>query len=128
MKRDASHADQSDNAWFFDSTVSSAPCTGQRFVFLILIVTGAALYFTPLIALVGRRMLIEQVHSTWGSRSRCRLLLGLAATGDGPASRRQSLHPGPRRTCNGSADSSIPLGPPTEGLRPRLGKFNRDRS
>ena len=31
-------------------------------LFLILIATGAALYFTPLIALVGRRRLIEQVH------------------------------------------------------------------
>lgn len=31
-------------------------------LFALLIVTGAALYFSPLIALVGRRYLIEQIH------------------------------------------------------------------
>src|SRR5579872_7351640 len=47
-------------------------------LFLILILTGAALYFTPLIALVGRRNLIEQVHLYVGLSLPLPLLLGLA--------------------------------------------------
>jgi formate dehydrogenase subunit gamma len=47
-------------------------------LFLILIATGAALYFTPLIALVGRRRLIEQVHLYAGLSLPLPLLLGLA--------------------------------------------------
>lgn len=31
-------------------------------LFAILILTGAALYFTPLMALVGRRLLVEEIH------------------------------------------------------------------
>ena len=49
-------------------------------LFLILIVTGAALYFTPLIALVGRRRLIEQVHLYVGLSLPLPLLLGLAGS------------------------------------------------
>lgn len=47
-------------------------------LFLILIATGAALYFTPLIALVGRRRLIEQIHLYVGLALPLPLLLGLA--------------------------------------------------
>ena len=45
-----------------------------------LIATGAALYFTPLIALVGRRRLIEQVHLYAGLSLPVPLLLGLAGS------------------------------------------------
>src|SRR5579872_2116631 len=46
-------------------------------LFLILIVTGAALYFTPLIALVGRRNLVEQIHLYVGLSLPLPLLIGL---------------------------------------------------
>ena len=49
-------------------------------LFLILIVTGAALYFTPLIALVGRRRLIEQIHLYVGLALPLPLLIGLAGS------------------------------------------------
>jgi len=49
-------------------------------LFLILVATGAALYFTPLIALVGRRRLIEQVHLYAGLSLPLPLLLGLAGS------------------------------------------------
>jgi formate dehydrogenase subunit gamma len=49
-------------------------------LFAILILTGAALYFTPLIALVGRRELIEQVHLYAGLALPVPLLLGLAGS------------------------------------------------
>lgn len=49
-------------------------------LFLILIATGTALYFTPLIALVGRRRLIEQVHLYAGLSLPLPLLLGLAGS------------------------------------------------
>ena len=64
-------------------------------LFLILIATGAALYFTPLIALVGRRHLIEQIHLYVGLSLPLTLLLGLAGRDSGTrsTSRRQSYQP-----------------------------------
>jgi len=49
-------------------------------LFLVLIATGAALYFTPLIALVGRRRLIEDIHLYAGLALPLPLLLGLAGS------------------------------------------------
>jgi formate dehydrogenase subunit gamma len=49
-------------------------------LFIVLIVTGAALYFTPLIALVGRRRLIEQIHLYSGLALPLPLLAGLAGS------------------------------------------------
>ena len=95
-------------------------------LFLVLILTGAALYFTPLIALIGRRRLIEQVHLYAGLSLPLPLLLGVAGSW-GRGLRRdvsainrwteadlQWLH-GLVDTASGRAPAAV---------RPRLGKFN----
>jgi len=95
-------------------------------LFLILIVTGAALYFTPLIALVGRRRLIEQIHLYVGLALPLPLLLGLA----GSWGRR--LRRDVRRINRWSEEDMEWLrglvdttsGRRQAAVRPRLGKFN----
>ncbi len=95
-------------------------------LFLILIATGAALYFTPLIALVGRRRLIEQVHLYAGLSLPLPLLLGVAG----------SWGRGLRRDVgriNGWTEADLQwlraivdtaAGRRRASMRPRLGKFN----
>src|SRR5579884_3501879 len=95
-------------------------------LFLILIATGAALYFTPLIALVGRRNLIEQIHLYVGLSLPVPLLLGLAG-GWGRALRRD-VHRVNRWTqadrdwLRGMVDAAS--GRRQTAVRPRIGKFN----
>jgi formate dehydrogenase subunit gamma len=95
-------------------------------LFLILILTGAALYFTPLIALVGRRRLIEQVHLYVGLSLPLPLLLGLA--GSWGRSLRRDVSGVNRWTeadmqwLRGLVDTAA--GRPQTAVRPRLGKFN----
>ncbi|MCU4185839.1 cytochrome b/b6 domain-containing protein [Acidiferrimicrobium sp. IK] len=48
-------------------------------VFGVLIVTAAALYFSPLMALVGRRRLVEDIHLGAGLAAPIPLLAGLAS-------------------------------------------------
>jgi formate dehydrogenase gamma subunit len=95
-------------------------------LFLILIATGAALYFTPLIALVGRRRLIEQVHLYAGLSLPLPLLLGVAGNW-GRALRRDVSR------INGWTEADLQWlrgivdtvsGRPPAAPRPRLGKFN----
>ena len=50
-------------------------------LFAVLVVTGAALYFTPLIALVGRRELVERIHLYAGIALPVPLILALQAAG-----------------------------------------------
>lgn len=95
-------------------------------LFLILIVTGAALYFTPLIALVGRRHLIEQVHLYVGLSLPIPLLLGLAGSW-GRALRRDvgrinRWSDEDMRWLRGLVDTAS--GRRQTAVRPRLGKFN----
>jgi len=95
-------------------------------LFLILIATGAALYFTPLIALVGRRRLIEQIHLYVGLALPLPLLLGLA----GSWGRRLRCDVSGMnrwteediRWLRGLVDTASGRG--QTALRPRLGKFN----
>ena len=49
-------------------------------LFAVLIVTGAALYFTPLIALVGRRELVERIHLYAGIALPVPLILALSGS------------------------------------------------
>jgi formate dehydrogenase subunit gamma len=95
-------------------------------LFLTLILTGAALYFTPLIALVGRRRLIEQVHLYVGLSLPLPLLLGLAGSW-GKGLRRDVSR------INGWTEADMQwlrglVEPPSRRRRsvprPRLGKFN----
>jgi formate dehydrogenase subunit gamma len=95
-------------------------------LFLILIATGAALYFTPLIALVGRRHLIEQIHLYVGLSLPLPLLLGLAG-GWGRLLRRDvgrinRWNDEDMRWLRGLVDTAS--GRRQAALRPRLGKFN----
>jgi formate dehydrogenase gamma subunit len=95
-------------------------------LFLILIVTGAALYFTPLIALVGRRRLVEQVHLYVGLALPLPLLLGLAG-GWGRRLRRdvQRINRWSEEDMawlRGLVDAAS--GRRQAARRPRLGKFN----
>lgn len=95
-------------------------------LFLVLILTGAALYFTPLIALVGRRRLIEQIHLYVGLSLPLPLLLG-AAAGWGRALRRDvgrmnRWSEEDMRWLRGLVDAAS--GRPRAAARPRLGKFN----
>jgi formate dehydrogenase subunit gamma len=95
-------------------------------LFLILIATGAALYFTPLIALVGRRQLIEQIHLYVGLSLPLPLLLGLAG-GWGRGLRRDvsginRWTEDDMRWLRGLVDTAA--GRRQTGLRPRIGKFN----
>lgn len=48
--------------------------------FAVLVVTGAALYFSPLIALVGRRELVERIHFYVGVSLPVPLLLALSGS------------------------------------------------
>ncbi len=95
-------------------------------LFLILILTGAALYFTPLIALVGRRHLIEQIHLYVGLALPLPLLLGLA--GRWGRGLRRDVSGINRWTeedmqwLRGLVDTAS--GRRQTTLRPRLGKFN----
>jgi formate dehydrogenase subunit gamma len=49
-------------------------------LFGVLVVTGAALYFTPLIALVGRRELVERIHLYSGIALPVPLILALSGS------------------------------------------------
>jgi formate dehydrogenase subunit gamma len=95
-------------------------------LFLILIATGAALYFTPLIALVGRRRLIEQVHLYVGLSLPLPLLLGLAGSWGRGLRRDVSginrWSEEDMRWLRGLVDTAS--GRRQTALRPRLGKFN----
>jgi formate dehydrogenase subunit gamma len=95
-------------------------------LFLVLIVTGAALYFTPLIALVGRRRLIEQVHLYAGLSLPLPLLFGIGGSW-GRALRRDASRinvwtEADLQWLRGLVDAAS--GRRRTGLRPRLGKFN----
>jgi formate dehydrogenase subunit gamma len=95
-------------------------------LFLTLILTGAALYFTPLIALVGRRQLIEQVHLYVGLSLPVPLLLGLAG-GWGRLLRRDvgtinRWSEADVQWLRGLVDTAS--GRRRTAPRPRLGKFN----
>lgn len=95
-------------------------------LFLILILTGAALYFTPLIALVGRRWLVEQVHLYVGLALPLPLLLGLAGSW-GRVLRRDvgrinRWSEEDMRWLRGLVDTAS--GRRQATTRPRLGKFN----
>ncbi len=95
-------------------------------LFLILVLTGAALYFTPLIALVGRRRLIEQVHLYVGLALPLPLLLGLAGSwGRGlrrDVGRINRWTEADMRWLRGLVDNAAGRRP--SAPRPRLGKFN----
>ena len=95
-------------------------------LFLILILTGAALYFTPLIALVGRRQLIEQVHLYVGLSLPLPLLFGLAGSWGRvlrrDVSRINRWTEDDMRWLRGLVDTAS--GRQEAALRPRLGKFN----
>jgi formate dehydrogenase gamma subunit len=95
-------------------------------LFLILICTGAALYFTPLIALVGRRQLIEQVHLYTGLALPLPLLLGLAGSWGRPlrrdVSRINRWTEDDLEWLRGLVDSAS--GRRQTVRRPRIGKFN----
>jgi formate dehydrogenase subunit gamma len=95
-------------------------------LFLILIVTGAALYFTPLIALVGRRRLIEQVHLYAGLSLPLPLLLGVAGNWGrnlrGDVSRINRWTEADLEWIRGLVDTAS--GRRQTASRPRLGKFN----
>lgn len=95
-------------------------------LFLVLIVTGAALYFTPLIALVGRRRLIEQIHLYVGLALPLPLLLGLAGRwGRGlrrDVGRINRWSEEDMRWLRGLVDSAS--GRRQAAVLPRLGKFN----
>ena len=95
-------------------------------LFLVLILTGAALYFTPLIALVGRRALIEQIHLYVGLALPLPLLLGLAG-GWGRRLRRDvgrinRFTEDDMAWLRGLVDTAS--GRRRATIRPRLGKFN----
>ncbi|HET9125050.1 MAG TPA: cytochrome b/b6 domain-containing protein [Solirubrobacteraceae bacterium] len=95
-------------------------------LFLVLLLTGAALYFTPLIALVGRRRLIEQVHLYAGLALPLPVLLALAGSwGRGlrrDVSRINVWTEADLQWLRGLVDAASGRG--QVALRPRLGKFN----
>jgi formate dehydrogenase gamma subunit len=95
-------------------------------LFLILIVTGAALYFSPLIALVGRRRLVEQVHLYVGLALPLPLLVGLVGGwGRGlrrDVSRINGWTEADLQWLRGIVDTAS--GRRHSTRRPRLGKFN----
>ncbi len=95
-------------------------------LFLILIATGAALYFTPLIALVGRRRLIEQVHLYVGLSLPLPLLLGLVGSWGHrlrrDVSRVNRWTEADMQWLRGLVDTAS--GRRQATIRPRLGKFN----
>ncbi|MGC9221995.1 MAG: cytochrome b/b6 domain-containing protein [Solirubrobacteraceae bacterium] len=94
-------------------------------LFIVLILTGAALYFTPLIALVGRRRLIEQIHLYSGLALPLPLLAGLAGRW-GRALRRDASRinrwsEADLAWLRGLVDGSLDA---PGASPPRLGKFN----
>ena len=95
-------------------------------LFLILILTGAALYFTPLIALVGRRNLIEQIHLYVGLSLPLPLLIGLAGSWGRilrrDVNRINRWSDEDMRWLRGLVDDAS--GRSRAGVRPRIGKFN----
>ena len=95
-------------------------------LFLILIATGAALYFTPLIALVGRRRLVEQVHLYVGLSLPLPLLIGMAGSWGRvlrrDVSRVNNWTEADLQWLRGLVDA--PAGRGRAAARPRLGKFN----
>lgn len=95
-------------------------------LFIVLLGTGAALYFTPLIALLGRRRLIEQVHLYAGLSLPLPLLLGVAGSwGRGlrrDVSRTNGWTEADLQWLRGLVDTAS--GRRQAALRPRLGKFN----
>jgi formate dehydrogenase subunit gamma len=95
-------------------------------LFLILIATGAALYFTPLIALVGRRHLVEQIHLYVGLSLPLPLLLGMAGRWGRnlrrDASRVNRWTDADLEWLHGLVDTAS--GRRQASIRPRLGKFN----
>ena len=94
-------------------------------LFLILVVTGAALYFTPLIALVGRRRLIEQIHLYVGLAIPLPLLLGLAFSSGllrRDVGRINRWTEEDMKWLRGLVDTAA--GRRQAAPRPRLGKFN----
>lgn len=95
-------------------------------LFLILIATGAALYFTPLIALVGRRQLIEQVHLYVGLALPLPLILGIAGSWGRrlrrDMSRVNNWTQEDMQWLRGLVDTAS--GRRHTAVRPRLGKFN----
>ena len=95
-------------------------------LFLVLIATGAALYFSPLIALVGRRRLVEQVHLYVGLALPLPLLVGLAGNWGRSLRRDVSRINGwteaDLQWLRGLVDTAS--GRRHSGPRPRLGKFN----
>ncbi len=58
-------------------------------LFTVLVLTGAALYLTPLIALIGRRELVERIHLYAGIALPVPLILALSGSW-GQALRRDS--------------------------------------
>lgn len=95
-------------------------------LFAVLILTGAALYFTPLMALVGRRELVEQVHLYVGLALPVPLLLGLAGVWGG-ALRRDvgAINRWTEADIQWLRDLvDVRSGRRRESQRPRLGKFN----
>lgn len=95
-------------------------------LFMILVATGAALYFTPLIALVGRRGLIEQIHLYAGLALPLPLLLGLAGGWGrrlrGDVSRMNRWTEEDMRWLRGLIETAS--GREQTAPHPRLGKFN----
>ncbi len=95
-------------------------------LFLVLIVTGAALYFSPLIALVGRRRLVEQVHLYVGLALPLPLLIGLVGSwGRGlrrDVSRINGWTEADLQWLRGLVDTAS--GRRQSTARPRIGKFN----
>ncbi len=95
-------------------------------LFLILVGTGAALYFTPLIALVGRRRLVEEIHLYAGLALPLPVLLGLAGRW-GRALRRDigrfnRWSEADLEWLHGLVDTAS--GRRRSAVRPALGKFN----
>lgn len=95
-------------------------------LFLVLIATGTALYFTPLIALVGQRRLIEQVHLYAGLSLPLPLLLGLLGRWGRrlrrDVSRINRWTEEDLQWLRGLVDTAS--GRPRATMRPRRGKFN----
>lgn len=97
-------------------------------LFAILIVTGAALYFTPLIALIGRRELVESIHLYAGLALPVPLLLALLGSW-GRALRRDlgrinRWTEADRRWLRGLVDARSGRQRPDSEAPQRIGKFN----
>ena len=95
-------------------------------LFMTLIATGAALYFTPLIALVGRRQLFEQIHLYVGLSLPLPLLIGIAGRWGRSlrrdVSRVNRWSEDDMRWLRGLVDTASGRRP--AAAKPRIGKFN----